>query len=152
LLQRLSHWPESEVLLREALEIRRRLEGPNSISAATADIDLGVSMNRMGSYEEAEALDRDAIRIFRGNFDDHNGMVVMARTHLGDALRGEGRYAEAEPLLLAGYERFKVPNPVTKGWHDHALRALVRLYDAEGRPDEAAKYQALLAMAPPTKP
>jgi eukaryotic-like serine/threonine-protein kinase len=152
LLQRLSHWPESEVLLREALEIRRRLEGPNSISAATADIDLGVSMNRMGSYEEAEALDRDAVRIFRGNFDDHNGMVVMARTHLGDALRGEGRYAEAEPLLLAGYERFKVPNPVTKGWHDHALRALVRLYDAEGRPDEAAKYQALLAMAPPTKP
>ena len=92
------------------------------------------------------------LRNQRPGAGDHNGMVVMARTHLGDALRGEGRYAEAEPLLLAGYERFKVPNPVTKSWRDHALRSLVRLYEAEGRPGEVEKYQALLASAPPSKP
>jgi tetratricopeptide (TPR) repeat protein/tRNA A-37 threonylcarbamoyl transferase component Bud32 len=151
-LQRLNRWSDAQVLMREALELRRRLLGPNSLEVGMSDIDVGFNLAMMGSYPEAETFDRDAIRIFRANFDDHNAMVVMARDHLAEALRGQGQFAEAESLLLAGYERFKTPNPVTKNWLGHALNALVRLYDAENRPDEAAKYQALLASLSQTKP
>jgi tetratricopeptide (TPR) repeat protein len=151
-LQRLNRWSDAQAIMREALELRRRLTGPNSLEVGMSDIDVGFNLAMMGSYPEAETFDRDAIRIFRANFDDHNAMVVMARDHLAEALRGQGHFAEAESLLLAGYERFKTPNSVTKNWLGHALRALVRLYDAEGRPDEAAKYQALLANPPQTKP
>jgi tetratricopeptide (TPR) repeat protein/tRNA A-37 threonylcarbamoyl transferase component Bud32 len=150
-LQRTNRWAEAEAPLREALEINRRLLGPNSLDVAMSDIDVGFNLAMLGSYREAETLDRDAIRILRTNFDDHNAMVVMARDHLGEALRGQGQFAEAESLLLAGYERFKTPNPVTRSWLGHALNALVRLYDAEGRPDEAAKYRAVLAQPPQTK-
>jgi serine/threonine-protein kinase len=151
-LQSTNRWADAEAPLREALEIRRRLLGPNSIDVANSDIDVGFNLAMMGNYLEAEEFDRDAIRILRSNFDDHNAMVVMARDHLAEALRGQGHFAEAETLLLAGYERFKTPNSVTKNWLGHALNALVRLYDAEGRPDEAAKYQALFVKLLQAKP
>jgi hypothetical protein len=72
-------------------------------------------------------------------------MMFFAGTVLGDALRAQGSYAEAEPLLLAGYKRFETPKPITERWRRYALGALVRLYEAEGRPDEAAKYRAVMA-------
>jgi tetratricopeptide (TPR) repeat protein len=142
-LQRSDRFADAEPLLREARLLTERFDGPNSPMMANSDIDLGFALTMLGKYSEAEELDRDAIRIYRSMFDEKNAMVVMARDHLGDALRGQGRFSEAEPLLLAGYERFKVPNSVTKKWLGHALTALVRLYEAEGRPDEAAKYRAL---------
>ena len=147
-LHRANRYADSDTLFRESRVLVERFEGPNSIHLANSDINLGLTLTMLGKYREAETYDRDAIRIFRSSFDDKNAMVVMARDHLGDALRGEGRFAEAESLLLAGYERFKVPNSVTKGWRGHALNALIRLYDAEGRPEESAKYRALLN-APP---
>src|SRR5205823_5077700 len=122
-LQRAYRWADAETPLREALEIHRRLLGPNSLDVATSDIDVGFTLAMLGSYREAETLDRDAIRIFRANFDDHNAMVVMGRDHLAEALRGQGQFAEAESLLLAGYERFKTPNTVTKKWLGHVLNA-----------------------------
>jgi tetratricopeptide (TPR) repeat protein len=142
-LQRADHFAEAEPLLRQSRALAERFRGPNSLSVAQSDVTLGFTLTMVGKYTEAEAVDREAIRIFRSMFDDKNAMVVMARDHLGDALRGQRRFAEAEPLLLAGYERFKVPNSVTKGWLAHVLTALVRLYEAEGRPDEAAKYRAI---------
>jgi serine/threonine-protein kinase len=151
-LQNMNRWADAEVPLRESLELRRRLLGPNSIDVALSDIDLGFNLTMMQSYNDAEPFDRDAIRILRMKFDDHNAMVVMARDHLAEALRGQGHFAEAESLLLAGYERFKNPNSVTKAWLGHALSALGRLYDAEGRPDEAAKYRALLVQLPRARP
>jgi len=142
-LQRADRFADAEPLLREARALAERFDGPNSLPVAQSDVNLGFTLTMVGKYVEAETFDRDAIRILRSMFDDKNAMVVMARDHLGDALRGQRRFAEAEPLLLAGYERFKVPNSVTKVWLGHVLTALVRLYEAEGKPDEAAKYQAI---------
>jgi len=151
-LQNMNRWADAEAPLREALEIRRRLLGPNSIDVALSDIDVGFNLAMMESYRDAESYDRDAIRILRTNFDDHNAMVVMARDHLAEALRGQGQFAEAESLLLSGYERFKTPNSVTRAWLGHALMALGRLYEAEGRPDEAAKYRALFVQLQQARP
>ena len=151
-LQRANRFVDAEPLFREALALSKRFFGESSLDVARSDIGLGFTLTMVGKYTEAEAFDRDAIRIYRAMFDDKNAMVVMARDHLGDALRGQGRFAEAEPLLLAGYERFKVPNSVTRLWRGHVLTALARLYDAEGRRDEAAKYLAIFNAPPPAPP
>jgi serine/threonine-protein kinase len=148
-LQRAERFAEAEPLLREARALSERFQGPNSLAVALSDVNLGFTLTMVGKYVEAETFDRDAIRILRSLFDDKNAMVVMARDHLGDALRGQRRFAEAEPLLLAGYERFKVPNSVTKVWLGHVLSALVRLYEAEGKPDEAAKYRSIFQAGRP---
>ena len=97
----------------------------------------------------AERVARDAVRVYQVLFDDHNAMVYVGRTFLGEALRGERRFAEAEALLLASYARFEHPNMVTIRWRRDALNALVRLYEAEGKPVDAAKYRALLSDSVP---
>jgi tetratricopeptide (TPR) repeat protein len=106
-------------------------------------MDLSNVLNFTGGYLESEQLARDAMRIFRQELGEGNSMAVYAGVHLGEALRGQGRYAEAEALLLAAFKRFEVPKPVTAHWRRHALVGLYRLYQAQGRLDEAARYRAL---------
>jgi hypothetical protein len=79
------------------------------------------------------------------------------RSLLGEALHGQKRYADAEPLLRAGYEGLKrrqaqIP-PQDKDRLTDALRRLVRLYEARGKPDEAARWrQELDAAQAPERP
>jgi hypothetical protein len=146
-LEHQRRFEEAQAPLREALAIRRRLVGPNTIDVAMSDLDLAYALTMSGSYDEAASLAHEAIRVFRAQLGDKNSMGYFAQAHLGDALRGQGRYDEAEPLLVAAYARFARPNPVTKQWRGYVLAALVRLYEAQGRPDEAAKYRAMLDSA-----
>ena len=81
-----------------------------------------------------------------------NSMVFYAKLVVGEAVRRLERYAEAESLLLSAYKRFEIPKPITMQWHVQSLQALVRLYDAQGKAAEAAKYRALLPADSSAKP
>jgi hypothetical protein len=64
---------------------------------------------------------------------------------LGGSLLGQQKYADAEPLLLRGYDGMKkregkIP-PQGKLRPTEALERLVQLYDAQGKPDEVAKWR-----------
>ena len=50
----------------------------------------------------------------------------------------QGQFKEAEPLLLAAH-RARMPN---RHANVYSAAALVKLYEAEGRLDEAARYRA----------
>ena len=142
-LEHMSRFHEAEPLAREALALRRRFFGPNSIEAASAEEEVAYTLLMDGRYDEATPLARDVVRVYRSIFDEQNAMNFLAQTYLGDALRGQGHYAEAESLLVGAYNRFgEKPNPVTAGWRGYARAALVRLYTAEGRPDQVARVQA----------
>jgi hypothetical protein len=70
---------------------------------------------------------------------------INSQSLLGEALLEQQKYAEAEPLLIAGYEGMKqreatIP-PQAKSQLPMALERLVRLYEAWGKPDEAAKWR-----------
>jgi hypothetical protein len=65
---------------------------------------------------------------------------------LGGCLVGQNRYAEAEPLLLQGYEGMRqreaqIP-PFAKPRLREAIERLVQLYDAWGKPVQAAKWRS----------
>jgi hypothetical protein len=63
---------------------------------------------------------------------------------LGAALANQAKSAEAEPLLLESCAGFrKLPRVPPKNVR-RALERLVGLYEAWGKPDEAAMWRALL--------
>jgi tRNA A-37 threonylcarbamoyl transferase component Bud32 len=68
-----------------------------------------------------------------------------ARALLGKALADQKRFAEAEPLLLQGYNGLKLLADKVPGdslvQPADALAWLIQLYDAWGKPDEAAKWR-----------
>jgi hypothetical protein len=124
----------------------RRFFGDSSLNVATAELNVSTALSGTGAYVEAESVARDAIAKIRARLGDKSAMVLVASVTLANALRGQGRFAEAEPLLLAAYKRFDPPKPITRNWHDAAAGGLVKLYEAEHRPDEAAKYRATITV------
>jgi Flp pilus assembly protein TadD len=70
---------------------------------------------------------------------------------LGGSLLGQGKLAEAEPLLLSGYEGMKkrepkIPTNATVRLVEASER-IVRLYEATGRPEQAAEWKKRQALA-----
>ena len=95
-------------------------------------------------YAEAATLLRDGLAILEKKHPD-DWSTFHTRSLLGGALVGQTKYAEAEPLLLMGYQglkqrRDRIPASA-KNSLTVALGRLVRLYDAWGKKDEAAKWR-----------
>jgi hypothetical protein len=64
------------------------------------------------------------------------------------SLLGQQKYEEAQPMLLSGYEgmkqrEFKIP-VFDKKRLKEALEALVQLYEAQARSDQAAEWKRQL--------
>jgi serine/threonine-protein kinase len=148
-LLRLGQFTDAVEPLREARAMRVRYLGAGALDVANTDTELAYALVRLGRYEEAEHVANEALGNFRRLFDDRNALVYFSRILVGEALRGEHRFAEAETLLLAAYARFEHPNTITKRWRGDALAALVRLYEAEGKPVEAERYRAIMAQPVP---
>jgi len=97
-----------------------------------------------GRAEEAEGMLRAIVkgRIAAGAKGDH-WLVGEARSLLGACLAEEGKYEEAEPLVVGGYEVMRKGIGETAYETQMGLRRVVALYEAWGKPEEAAKYRAL---------
>jgi hypothetical protein len=73
------------------------------------------------------------------------------QSQLGGCLLGQKKYAEAETLLRAGHEGLRareqtIPAGAKKCFAE-ALERLVQVYDALGKPDDAAKWRRELETA-----
>jgi tetratricopeptide (TPR) repeat protein len=100
--------------------------------------DLFIALKR---FDDALSLAREARRLLNDNLSDDHWRVAQAKNVEGSALAGIGDYDAAEPLLLsslAGLEQGPIP-----ALAEQAKIRLTQLYTAWGRPDEAAKYQAM---------
>jgi tetratricopeptide (TPR) repeat protein len=91
----LGHYPESEKLLKRALELREKSLKPD-------DPDIGQSLNNLAllyevqeKYSEAEPLFRRALAIWEKS--EHPD-VVASLNNLAALYYAQGRYGEAEPL------------------------------------------------------
>ncbi len=157
-LDHLNRFSDAVPLLREALVMARRFEGDESNVTIDAELELAYALTMSGSYDEAVSRSRDAMATLRKKFADSSFMVARAKLRLGDALRGQGRILEAERLLVSAHASLS-RRSTTNTWARGAARALVRLYEGQGREDEARKYSLLLtpvdtrrAVAAPMRP
>jgi serine/threonine protein kinase len=145
------HVTKAETLCDLALQGMRRK--PDSIPMVNSPIisRLGAIRLAQEKYAEAEALLREGSQLAENYSPDpvHQFHIMSL---LGASLAGQKKYADAEPLLLQGYQElqqrqtgassphFNLPRRITE-----SLERLVQLYDAWGKPAQAAEWKQKLA-------
>jgi hypothetical protein len=112
--------------------------------------DLGAVRLAQQKYVEAETLLREGLRLTEKH-DVDAGYRLYVMSLLGASLAGQKKYADAEPLLLQSCQglqqrqaslspHLNAPRRITE-----SLERLGQLYDAWGKPAQAAEWKQKLA-------
>jgi hypothetical protein len=101
---------------------------------------------RAGKTAEATSLVTERVEDAREQYPSDSPELAAALIDNGKLLLDAKAYAAAEPLLLDGYKGLQqsetqVASQVEDARRQDALERLVQLYDAWGRPGEAAKWR-----------
>ncbi len=133
LLHDTQRYAEAELVLREALAIRRELLGDEHEYTIRTTARLGQVLRDAGELNEAEALLRETVEKSRVAFGDGHRFVGSCRCDLGACLTALGRYDEAERELLQALRIVNEPAVVL------TVDRLAALYEAWGKPEEAIR-------------
>ena len=137
-------------LLEDTLKRRRAKLGLDHVATLQGLNDLTAAYLDEQRWTEAEALARDCLAL-REKKQPDDWWKFHTMSQLGAALVGKKKYAEAEPLLLQGYQGLKAREAkIPRRRKDSVAEAaprIVKLYEAWGKLDEAAKWRKTLAMA-----
>lgn len=136
-------WAGCEALHRQTLAIRRKELGEDHHEVATSLNNIANVLYHNGQYAEAEKLQRQAIAIYQKSLKPEHWMIHRSRSHLGACLTKLKRYAEAEEQLLLAYAGLKAARGEQNETTRRTVSRLVELYEAWGKPDQAASYRAL---------
>ncbi len=82
-----------------------------------------------------------AYDVFETTYTSENRRLADVQIALGTCLTHQQRYDEAEPLLHQGYETLAAAPYAQPDQKQEAREALVALYTAWGKSDQAATYQ-----------
>ncbi|MEO6727197.1 MAG: serine/threonine-protein kinase [Blastocatellia bacterium] len=135
---------EAEPIAREALAMRRKLLGENHPNTTLAAYNLGKVLIAKGALPESETLMRQALNaIQKANHTEED--VAFYQQGLGESLLAQRRFAESESLLTASFQTYQAKRGVRYRRTVEVLNMLVILYDQWGKPDQAARYRALLS-------
>jgi tetratricopeptide (TPR) repeat protein len=145
-----SRHAEADRAYSELVAIYRRAPGGGRQRLGLPLTDWGTSLVEQARYAEAEPILREAMKVVEETYPD-DWRRFHTTSLLGAAVAGRNRYAEAEPLLLQGYEgmearRARISAPQKIRLTESAAR-VVRLYEAWGKPEQAAAWKAKLGMA-----
>jgi tetratricopeptide (TPR) repeat protein len=131
---------EAEKVLRESLDIHRALNDPHDNDISFTLNELALAIGSRGQPAEAEKLQREAIA--RAPEDDREVLIYRARLARWIAL--QQRFEEAEKQLqdvVPELQRTFGPNASNTA---EAISILADVYDAWGKPDQAAEWRAKL--------
>jgi len=104
---------------------------------------LGLILNKTGRSAEAEVDLRESLQIRMRTVPKGHYLLAITQGALGECLTTEKKYVEAESLLSESYATLKTVQGEQSPLTQEAARRLVTLYQAWGKPEEAARYQAL---------
>lgn len=134
----------AEPLFRRSLEIKRRVLPAGHPFIGISEINLAAAVDAQGGHAEAEALARSAEAILSASYGPDHWRPAIARGVLGASLAGQGELERAEALLTESYLAIDRQLGDEFDYRRQALERLVALYETWQRPDEVAKYRALL--------
>ena len=133
----------AEPILRENLEQRRKVLGPQNAGVASGSQFLAELLARTGRPREALPLAQQAVETLARELSEHHWRTAMARSVLGDCLIRLKRFAEAEPLLISSLETLEHTRGNGAERQARITRErIVHLYEAWGRPKQAAAWRA----------
>jgi len=129
--------PEAAVsLMREAVDVATRIDDfytewiRHNLAKVQIDVDP----------RQAETTIREALR--RQSYQGRNAWRRESmRSVLGEALAAQGRYREAESLLTSSYTALADAKGADSPPAEDALRRVVEMYEAWGKPELAAPYR-----------
>jgi serine/threonine protein kinase/tetratricopeptide (TPR) repeat protein len=151
---KLREYRKADQTIRPIIEDLRRSGHTNGRNMANALSILGQCLLADGQPAVAESLLREALLIFE-KLEPGRSSTLMVQSLLSGSLLAQRKFADAEPLLLQSYEgltRQAPPAPSTArvAALNETIQRLVQLYEAWGKPDEAAKWREKLRY--PAKP
>ncbi len=144
-------YPQSEALFRTILDGYLHVQGESSYGALITMVTLGDVYLSQDKYAEAEALMRRCLPVMERRAPQ-SWRRFFVQSVLGRSLAGQKKFAEAEPLLISGYEgmlqrQAGVPPLNPRREREKMQRAgpwIVEMYQAWGKPEKAAEWQAKL--------
>jgi tetratricopeptide (TPR) repeat protein len=141
-----NHLPDAEDSYRQALAIRRRLEGNASAGVAQTLMDLAGVLTAAGKDGDAELLLRECLGIRERALQRWDWQVPYTRSVLGESLIKQGKLKQAEPLLGDAYGELRSnPPPLSQAFRvREAIERLVALCEAQGKTEQAARWRARL--------
>ena len=143
---RAGRFDAAERTQREVLDAHARLLGREHSAYAGSLAGLGDIALARGRLDEADSLYREAIRIRRRALGRETGAVVLIVAALGDVHARRGDFAAADSLYrhaLAVLAAQSGPGhfDVRRGYE-----RLAELYEAHGRPHEAAAFRRMIVV------
>jgi tetratricopeptide (TPR) repeat protein len=138
-------YAKAEPLLRQGLEIKKKVLGPEHPDTATSLYTLATLYYLIGDYSKAEPLFQQALGVMKKVLGPENPDTVACLNNLAGLYLQTADYAKAEPLLRQGLEIMKKvlgpehPNTAT------SLNNLAELYRVMGAYEKAEPlYQQAL--------
>lgn len=138
-------YEEAATSFRKAIAVQQQVLRPGHANRSHPLVGLGLVRLRQERFAEAEGYLRQALVIREGALPAGHRDIGEGYSDLGAALLGERRFAAAESALARGQEILLIADG-TDGYRTRrATRRLAELYEAWGRPDQAARYRLPLA-------
>jgi tetratricopeptide (TPR) repeat protein len=100
-------------------------------------------------YADAEPLLRQCLAARMKALPPSHWLTAQAQSVLGAALAGQEKFDEAEPLLLQGCAGLMDAPEASDSDRHQAVQRVVDLYEAWGRPDQAAEWRSRLPAIDP---
>jgi tetratricopeptide (TPR) repeat protein len=132
---------EAETLLRTTLEIDRRKLGAAHPTTLRVMQLLALALHGQGRHEEGERVMDEAIATAREHLAADSWHVGGLLGGRGQGLAIQGRYEEAERALLESHAVLDAAVGPEHPASRRAIRRLVDLYEAWGRPADAAVWR-----------
>jgi eukaryotic-like serine/threonine-protein kinase len=140
----------AEAAFRRVLELDRKLLGPHHPDLAYGLIGLARVHLERGEAWLAQPLLEEAVNTHLAGLPDEQWLVADAKGWLGESLLAQDLYDEAEPLLQSSHASFAATRGTADPRTRRTVERLVDLYEALDRPEQAARYRALLVASAPS--
>ena len=145
LLSLLGRHDEQLEVAREALELLRTTHRPDHWRVGRAALNVGRAHREAGACHRAEPFFREALQVYTVELGGDHLWTARPRIMLGACLLELERADEAEETLLRAEAVLANSSGAPPALWEDTLATLVRLYEAQGRVEEATRYRTLLA-------
>lgn len=130
---------------RRVLALRGRSFDDGHPAIGTAMAILGRALDRQDSIAAGGKWIREALALRKRSLPTGHFLVASSESILGEHLVRERRFPEAERLLLASEQALVTSRGEAANIVADARNRIVMLYDAWGKPEQAAGWRAKLA-------
>ncbi len=144
-----SDYERSVERYRVALDIYRGIYGESHAEYISTLNNLAFALYETGDYPAAADAFATVGSYHRTQSGEDDWHTLLADLHWGESIARLGDVAEAERVMLRAHARLLQGSEHSLTVKRAALRALIRMYTHANRPQEAARYEALLAEAEP---